>query len=321
MSTRGIPIRLPHARAGRYAKAERSASLGVSSSGPPSPPLRFGAKHGSPSVISVHSAVIPPRAAFSLIELLVVIAIVALLIGLLVPALAAARGQARASVCASNLRQLAAANELYVADHAGYYAPGAVDIVLHNRHRWHGTRTSTGVPFRPEGGSLTRYLGEVGSAPLVRACPSFADILDSPGAFERGCGGYGYNNAYVGTRRVRSGPGAWSLASDRQGAPAHLFVQPARTVMFGDAAFAADEAIEYSFLEPRFHPDRPQVRFDPSTHFRHREEANLAWLDGHVDSEARRHSWSSGLYQGDPQGLDIGWFGADDDNRLFDPDA
>ncbi|MFG0252249.1 MAG: type II secretion system protein [Phycisphaerales bacterium JB038] len=259
--------------------------------------------------------------AFSLIELLVVIAVVAALIGLLVPTLAATRGQGRSAACASNLRQLGAANELYVADHAGLYAPGAMDIVLHNRHRWHGTRASTGVPFVPEGGSLTPYLGGTGVGPRLRACPSFTGVLDDPSAFERGCGGYGYNNAYVGTQRTRCGPDSWSVVSDRQGAPAHLFVQPAGTVMFGDTAFAAGDLIEYSFLEPRFHPDRPQARLDPSTHFRHQAHANVVWLDGHVSTESRSHSWSSGLYPADSQSLGLGWFGADDDNRLFDPDV
>jgi hypothetical protein len=37
-----------------------------------------------------------------------------------------------------------------------------------------------------------------------------------------------------------------------------------------------------------------------------------------VTSETRTFTWSSGFYGGDPERLDIGWFGKTDDNDLFD---
>lgn len=48
----------------------------------------------------------PRRVAFTLIEVLVVVAIIALLAAILIPSLQQARNQARASVCASNMKQL-----------------------------------------------------------------------------------------------------------------------------------------------------------------------------------------------------------------------
>jgi len=59
------------------------------------------------------------RRGFTLVELLVVIAIIAILILLLFPALRSARRAARASVCASNLKQLATSAGTYGIDFKG----------------------------------------------------------------------------------------------------------------------------------------------------------------------------------------------------------
>ena len=59
------------------------------------------------------------KRAFTLIELLAVIAIIAILAALLFPAFGKAREAANRTKCASNLKQLAAAGLMYVADHDG----------------------------------------------------------------------------------------------------------------------------------------------------------------------------------------------------------
>ena len=251
------------------------------------------------------------RRAVTLLELLVVAGAITLLLGLLIPGLGRARDHAKSAVCTSNMRQLALANTMYAQDFGGMYVPGASEIQGPNLQRWHGARKKTSDPFDSSRGPLAAYLG-VDAA--VRACPTFAP--DKPG-FERGNGGYGYNNAYVGVQTVVDSKSGTVVATDLAGARVHHLKRPADTLMFADSAFVTGSLIEYSFAEPRFHPQF-QTRADPSIHFRHVGHTNIAWCDGHVSAERRTFTSWSGLYEGDPARHNIGWFGDSDDNTFFD---
>lgn len=57
------------------------------------------------------------RTAMTIIEILVVVGIITVLVAILIPSLRLAREQVRSISCRSNMRQLATANFLYVADH------------------------------------------------------------------------------------------------------------------------------------------------------------------------------------------------------------
>lgn len=272
-------------------------------------------------------AVVVARRGFTLIELLVVMSIIALLIGILLPALAGAREAAQAVTCGSNIRQLAIANVNYMADNDGHYVPGAADNWWNsttfeagpNLERWHGTREADDQPFEPEGGPLYPYHGDG----AVKRCPQFDERLFHIG-FEAGSGGYGYNSTYVGTLH----PNDSSPESTGSGARATTFADPGNTVMFTDSAYLNEDAeyIEYSFAEP---PQTPWGDAHPSIHFRHRDQANVAWLDGHVARRSLAFSRNivgmddSGNVYNVPQeqveARRIGWFGPDD-NRFFDRD-
>lgn len=257
-----------------------------------------------------------PRMAFSMVEIIVVMAVLAMLAAVLLPSLSGARDRAKMMACRSNMRQILLANGYYTGDSNGVYCPGASKF-LTNLNRWHGGRDHPTEAFDPSSGPLAIYLGPDGQ---IKECPSFPSkqIAATSGGFEQSNGGYGYNNAFIGMQVSEIGSGAFVVDSDLAGAYADQVGRPAKTVMFTDAALAENSLIEYSFAEPRFHPQYQGYRPEPSIHFRHRGEANVAWCDGHVDAHERTFTYQSGLYTADADKLGIGWFGKSDDNSLFD---
>jgi prepilin-type N-terminal cleavage/methylation domain-containing protein/prepilin-type processing-associated H-X9-DG protein len=249
------------------------------------------------------------RRGFTLIELLVVIGIMGVLVGLLVPALAAARGSADTAACGSNLRELAKANIVFAQDNDQRYVPGAADFIR-NLNRWHARRGNVHEPFDHAEGPLASYLGTEGR---VQQCPAYKP--DATG-FEVGCGGYGYNNEYVG----RNHPD-----DDLRGGRIDMFASPRQTVMFADAAIARQEGgepiiSEYSFVEPPFFAmGGGSWPTTPSIHFRHSGQANAVYLDGHVESHTMSFTRASAydVSEQESRALGIGYFGPQD-NAWFD---
>ncbi len=262
------------------------------------------------------------RGAFTLIEILVVISVVALLLAILMPALASARLQARGLVCRSNLRQVLTAGIGYATENDGFHVPAASDMWDNaGLCRWHGVRGSLDEPFDPVAGPLSGYLGEG----AVKECPARVDFVK--GAewdtnFEQGCGGYGYNMTYIGSRLWQAGGWAMKDAYERTTRMTEVG-RPGQTVMFADTAMSnySGRLIEYSFAEPPFtvYDGRPVTGFymSPSIHFRHRGTANVGWADGHIETRRRAEFDAANVFGADSASLALGWF-EPVDNTPFD---
>lgn len=244
----------------------------------------------TPNSVSTHS---PRRACgFTLLELLTVVAIVGVLAALVLSALGAARRMARSAVSLGNLRQLAAANVAHAADHRGRFSPA---MNFANNKRWHGARVGglggEGDPFIAEKGYLAPYLGRSGR---IKDCPVLATMDLAPvdaGSFEEstGCGGYGYNMAYLGGL-LRNDERSYE---DPQPYRLDQIAAPSRVLMFASTAFPKPGVggfgvMQYPFAEPlyaRGPSGGPGPKLIPSLHFRHGGKAHVAWCDGHVSAE------------------------------------
>jgi prepilin-type processing-associated H-X9-DG protein len=281
--------------------------------------------HGREALLTIN------RPAFSLVELFVVIGIISMLTAFLLPTLYRARQQSQQAVCASNIRQLALANMLYAADNHTFCVLASSDIFDDlgdgegGYYRWEGTRSGPGQPFNAATGPLAPYLGTTGA---VRNCPVFDPSIGAVTGnnFEAGCGGYGYNEVYIGGRMDLYSFEEPQNLEYTTAAKLGQITRPSETVMFTDAGIAQPVngiafVTEYSFCEPPFVQNGPGApttyMATPSIHFRHRGRANVAWADGHVSAEAMTFSNGSyGLSPARVTAAGVGWFGPKS-NYLF----
>jgi len=221
------------------------------------------------------------RQAFTLIELLVVIGLLGLLMGLLLPALAKARASANVTLCKSNLRQMVLAFNAYATEQHGIMTPNSVPLPNGQTDWWFGW-TDNAFPLLnraldPSRGLLTAYFG-AGMASALQ-CPNFPyDDPNFVSEFSVHAANYGLN--------VFLSPFAYQNKVFK----ISRVLYPSQTVVFADGV-QMDGFPAASFHEPFYlgidmgpsgTPDlSPYGGF---VHWRHRNTANVAYLDGHVDA-------------------------------------
>ncbi len=215
--------------------------------------------------------------AFTLIELLVVIAITALLTTLLLPALNNSKAAAKRIQCASNLRQLGLAAQMYFDDHDGLtfaYKTGETNGGVLYWFGWLEDGAEGERAFDAKLGPLYEYVNGLG----VEVCPS---LNYTSGHFKlkaKGAAyGYGYN-VHVSTNQF-SGPRNVQTLRD-----------PSQTALLADAAqindFQSPASPDHPLLEEWYYLDAAEGSLGyPNAHFRHHQRANVVFVDGHVDRE------------------------------------
>lgn len=209
--------------------------------------------------------------AFTLIELMVILVIVIVSASIMMGAISLAYHMSLGIKCASNLRQLGLAAQMYWNDYGGTLWRYYRGLTNGGRLYWFGW-----IADGPEGkrlydvtsSVLYPYLDNKG----IELCPAFKYYiryfkLKATGASY----GYGYNI-------VLSAP---------SGQPQRRLSQlrdPSHTVLFADAAqvntFQPPASITNPMLE-EFYYISPK---EPTTHFRHKGKAQLVCCDGHIEN-------------------------------------
>jgi len=239
--------------------------------------------------------------AFTLIELLVVVAIIALLISVLLPALNQARRSGKRAVCASNIRQLGAANHMYATDH-GRLAPfSQFHGSIPNRSgglgvnvRWSWSDDTPGDPrLAFQNGLLYPYLA---SSVDIAGCPEYetpADLVAFYGQFNLAypvAVDYGYNGLLLGFRHSNFYESNPELTGYRSWVGYRLEeIEKSSTIaMFADAGQLMNGQVAPN---PTICPP-VAVTFPngwqralplASAHGRHlNDSVNVAWVDGHA---------------------------------------
>jgi prepilin-type N-terminal cleavage/methylation domain-containing protein/prepilin-type processing-associated H-X9-DG protein len=217
--------------------------------------------------------------AFTLIELLVVICVMGILMAVLLPSLSAARRRSRTVLCAANLRTLGQATAMYLDENENFYFEYYLNIPAADP-RGKGRLWWFGFEANGPGTTANRPLDKTLSplAPYTQAldtrilCPDFP--YNDPAFFnkfaEHGASyGYVFGPVPVAVNRV-------TYAGQGGG-----------VVLFADGIFfeSPTKFEEGFYMRYNASVASPTLGLDGYAHFRHDGQAQIVFLDGHVDSQ------------------------------------
>ena len=213
--------------------------------------------------------------------------------------------RANQAASAANLRQLAAANLLYAADHQTYCPFG--DMLI----RWHGGRSSVSQPFDPEKGLLAEYLGH---SRRVGMCPEFSRHLTGEPDHGR--------TVPAATATMPPTSAACPDATFQPNRPANV-ANPDRTLMFATTAFAKGDGLqEYPSAAPRQSVNpRWETRRSSSAQrafpLQRQGARRLVRRPCHRGNPAV--TAATNFYGGDNQSANIGFCGPSENNGWWNP--
>jgi len=248
------------------------------------------------------------RKAFTLVELLVVVAIIALLLAILLPALGRAREVASATICASNLKQVGTAWQMFAAENKGH-SPGRAEstAITWMGYEWKNILNFTilGDPddfysdwripdnrpiqvfIKPTvNGTEAKLKGRaLGCPDIGRATPS--SLSGRPWmANSFMTGGPPWDANFEEYRPRASNPGIPRSSDYRLGTPMDWPEQPSQTYLVFDSGQAVDEEIYRAGVDPRAATDAfPYSSVRRIFAFRHPGlTGNFLMVDGHIET-------------------------------------